>query len=79
MNVVTKTIYRKLKIARDKERLGDTEKFGKRMHDNAGNAQNVQDVGQNQTFNQLVGGDESGSNANAVERKHQMQIRKEQL
>ena len=59
MKVVSKTIAMKLKQARDKEKAGDKGVYGKKLHANTSDVLNVQDVGRNQTFNQIHGGTES--------------------
>ena len=85
MKVVSKAIAIQLKKKRDLEKKGDTGVYGKKLHANQGDVLNVQDVGKNQTFNQLIGG---GPNANGQNfklddnnagRKHQIKLRRELL
>jgi len=88
MKVLSKAIAIQLKKKRDLEKKGDTGVYGKKLHANQGDVLNVQDVGKNQTFNQLIGGgpNSSGQNFNMdgghdnnAGRKHQIKLRRELL
>ena len=68
MKIVSKTIALKLKQAREKEKRGDKAKIGTKMHRNLGEITNVQEIGENQTFNQLHGGAQGDAETSA--RKH---------
>ena len=77
MKVVTKTVARKLKQAREKEKKGNQEKMGKKTHRNFGEILAVEEVGQNQTFNMLHGG--AVGDADNAARKHQIKVKQEQI
>jgi hypothetical protein len=55
MKNANKAIAIQLKKKRELERKGDTGVYGKKLHANQSDVLKVQDVGKNQTFNQIIG------------------------
>ena len=52
------------------EKKGDTGVYGKKLHANQSDVLNVQDVGKNQTFNQIISGSMAGGGADGDTRKN---------
>ena len=56
MKTVSKSIAIQMKKMKDLEKKGDTGVYGKKLHANQSDVLKVQDVGKNQTFNQIISG-----------------------
>jgi hypothetical protein len=78
MKTVSKAIAIQMKKKKEMEKRADQGVYGKKLHANQSDVLNVQDVGRNETFNQIVAG---GSNApqNELGRKYQIKKRREAL
>jgi hypothetical protein len=61
------------------EKKGDTGVYGKKLHANQSDVLNVQDVGKNQTFNQIISGSMAGGGADGDTRKNQIKMKRDLL
>lgn len=78
MKTVSKAIAIQMKKKKDMEKYADQGVYGKKLHANQSDVLNVQDVGRNETFNQIVAGG-ARNDEHAQGRKHQIKKRREAL
>ena len=79
MKNATKVIAMQVKKKRQDERKGDTGVYGKKLHANQTDVLKVQDVGKNQTFNQILQKGRANINGETLGRKNQIKKRQQLL